>query len=63
MSSPRSGALEGTASDATMPVTTGKRMTVAFDTGPGLRHVDGPLRFFVVSSRMIGGWMMGTSDM
>ena len=61
MSMPMSGALEGIASDASTPVTIGNSMTAVFDTGIAC-GMSIARSFLVVRARMIGGWIMGTSD-
>ena len=44
-------------------MTRGKRSFVVLETGLATGFITVWRSFFVVRSRMIGGWMIGTSDM
>ena len=59
---PMRGALEGTAREARIPVASGTRIAAVWDTGMAW-GMSMARSCFVVSIRMMGGWMMGTRDM
>ena len=59
---PMSGAQVGIAKEASRATAIGKMITAVLDTGLSC-GISMARSFFVVNSRMMGGWMTGTSDM
>ena len=59
---PISGAALGSSSEIITAMISGKRMRSSFDTGRSVRILI-PRSFLLVSARMMGGWITGTSAM
>ena len=62
MSMPTRGAASGSSSDTITVTAMGKTIRSVFETGRSWSMTTMRI-FFVVSSRMMGGWMIGTSAM